>query len=135
MLVDFNIMFFVADTRPLLCFNADTVPIRALKWAPLAWSANKQNINPCTRLILNIFLIYNYVNICSDPETANTIVTAGHKGLKFWDIRLVCKHCTWWCHVSNLIKRHIAKYANIGFKYFIAVTHFILFGIYLLKKS
>ncbi|XP_076956484.1 uncharacterized protein LOC143631685 isoform X2 [Bidens hawaiensis] len=47
------------DTRPLLCFNADTVPIRALKWAPLA----------------------------SDPETANTIVTAGHKGLKFWDIR------------------------------------------------
>ncbi|XP_076900909.1 uncharacterized protein LOC143555199 [Bidens hawaiensis] len=47
------------DTRPLLCFNADTVPIRALKWAPLA----------------------------SDPETVNTIVTAGHKGLKFWDIR------------------------------------------------
>ncbi|KAI3683867.1 hypothetical protein L1987_84382 [Smallanthus sonchifolius] len=47
------------DTRPLLCFSADTVPIRALKWAPLA----------------------------SDPESANTIVTAGHKGLKFWDIR------------------------------------------------
>ncbi|KAD5803066.1 hypothetical protein E3N88_14426 [Mikania micrantha] len=47
------------DTRPLLCFNADTVPIRTLKWAPLA----------------------------SDPESANTIVTAGHNGLKFWDLR------------------------------------------------
>nr|XP_043610725.1 uncharacterized protein LOC122582402 [Erigeron canadensis] len=47
------------DTRPLLCFSADTAPIRALKWAPLA----------------------------SDTESANIIVTGGHKGLKFWDIR------------------------------------------------
>ncbi|KAK2978877.1 hypothetical protein RJ640_030926 [Escallonia rubra] len=47
------------DTRPLLCFTADTVPIRALAWAPAE----------------------------SGPESANLIVTAGHKGLKFWDIR------------------------------------------------
>lgn len=30
-----------------------------------------------------------YVQICSDSEGANVIVTAGHKGLKFWDIRYV----------------------------------------------
>lgn len=48
------------DTRPLLCFTADTVPIRALAWAP---------VPP------------------SDSESANIIVTAGHKGVKFWDIR------------------------------------------------
>ncbi|KAK3043542.1 hypothetical protein RJ639_002121 [Escallonia herrerae] len=47
------------DTRPLLCFTADTVPIRALAWAPAE----------------------------SGPESANLIVTAGHKGLKFWDTR------------------------------------------------
>lgn len=47
------------DTRPLLCFSADTVPIRALAWAPVP----------------------------SDSESANIIVTAGHKGVKFWDIR------------------------------------------------
>ncbi|XP_043687934.1 uncharacterized protein LOC122639171 [Telopea speciosissima] len=47
------------DTRPLLCFSADKVPIRALSWAPDE----------------------------SDPESANVIVTAGHSGLKFWDIR------------------------------------------------
>ncbi|XP_041024907.1 uncharacterized protein LOC121265365 isoform X2 [Juglans microcarpa x Juglans regia] len=47
------------DTRPLLCFSADTVPIRALAWAPVE----------------------------SDPESANVILTAGHGGLKFWDLR------------------------------------------------
>ncbi|XXG88254.1 hypothetical protein AAC387_Pa12g0489 [Persea americana] len=47
------------DTRPLLCFTADTVPIRALAWAPDG----------------------------SDAESANLIVTAGHEGLRFWDIR------------------------------------------------
>ncbi|CAN4121359.1 unnamed protein product [Withania somnifera] len=47
------------DTRPLLCFNADTGPIRALSWAPLE----------------------------SDSENANIIITAGSKGLKFWDLR------------------------------------------------
>ncbi|XP_058214254.1 uncharacterized protein LOC131325816 isoform X2 [Rhododendron vialii] len=47
------------DTRPLLCFSADTVPIRGLAWAPVE----------------------------SDSESANVIVTAGHKGIKFWDIR------------------------------------------------
>lgn len=47
------------DTRPLLCFSADTVPIRALAWAPIQ----------------------------SDPESANVFVTGGHKGLKFWDMR------------------------------------------------
>ncbi|KAK9290694.1 hypothetical protein L1049_008868 [Liquidambar formosana] len=47
------------ETRPLLCFSADTVPIRAVSWAPVE----------------------------IDPESANVIVTAGHGGLKFWDIR------------------------------------------------
>ncbi|KAJ4705175.1 General transcription factor 3C polypeptide 2 [Melia azedarach] len=47
------------DTRPLLCFSADTVAIRAVSWAPSE----------------------------SDSESANVIVTAGHGGLKFWDIR------------------------------------------------
>ncbi|TXG58302.1 hypothetical protein EZV62_016131 [Acer yangbiense] len=47
------------DTRPLLCFSADTVPVRAVAWAPVE----------------------------SDLENANVILTAGHGGLKFWDIR------------------------------------------------
>ncbi|KAK1322689.1 hypothetical protein QJS10_CPA02g00941 [Acorus calamus] len=47
------------DTRPLLCFTADTAPIRSVGWAPDE----------------------------SDPESANLIATAGHSGLKFWDLR------------------------------------------------
>lgn len=47
------------DSRPLLCFSADTVPIRALAWDPIE----------------------------SGSESANVVVTAGHKGLKFWDLR------------------------------------------------
>ncbi|XP_027173234.1 uncharacterized protein LOC113772936 [Coffea eugenioides] len=47
------------ETRPLLCFSADTVTIRALTWVPVS----------------------------SYSESANIIVTAGHRGLKFWDLR------------------------------------------------
>ncbi|KAM5559532.1 hypothetical protein ABKV19_020943 [Rosa sericea] len=47
------------DTRPLLCFSADTNPIRALSWAPVQ----------------------------SNSDNANVIATAGHGGLKFWDLR------------------------------------------------
>ncbi|XP_016449387.2 uncharacterized protein LOC107774390 isoform X1 [Nicotiana tabacum] len=47
------------DTRPLLCFSADTVPIRALSWAPFQ----------------------------SDSGSATIIIAAGHKGLKFWDLQ------------------------------------------------
>ncbi|XP_015901975.2 uncharacterized protein LOC107434962 isoform X2 [Ziziphus jujuba] len=47
------------DTRPLLCFSADTVPIRALAWSPFE----------------------------SNSESANVILTASHGGLKFWDLR------------------------------------------------
>ncbi|XP_062082661.1 uncharacterized protein LOC133788977 [Humulus lupulus] len=47
------------DTRPLLCFSADTAPIRSVGWAPVE----------------------------SDSEGANVILTVGHGGLKFWDIR------------------------------------------------
>ncbi|XP_037492813.1 general transcription factor 3C polypeptide 2 isoform X2 [Jatropha curcas] len=47
------------DTRPLLCFSADTYAIRAVAWAPFE----------------------------SDHESSNVILTAGHGGLKFWDIR------------------------------------------------
>ncbi|KAG1348026.1 hypothetical protein COCNU_06G018550 [Cocos nucifera] len=47
------------DTKPLLCFTADSAPIRALAWAPEE----------------------------SDKESANLFVTAGHEGLKFWDLR------------------------------------------------
>ncbi|XP_029117085.2 uncharacterized protein [Elaeis guineensis] len=47
------------DTKPLLCITADSAPIRALAWAPEE----------------------------SDKESANLFVTAGHEGLKFWDLR------------------------------------------------
>uniref|UniRef100_A0A7N0UA81 Uncharacterized protein n=1 Tax=Kalanchoe fedtschenkoi TaxID=63787 RepID=A0A7N0UA81_KALFE len=47
------------DTRPLLCFRADTAPIRAVSWAPVE----------------------------NDGEDAKVLVTAGHTGLKFWDMR------------------------------------------------
>ncbi|XP_023644407.1 uncharacterized protein LOC17897890 isoform X2 [Capsella rubella] len=47
------------DTRPLLFFSADTAPIRAVAWAPGE----------------------------SDQESVNIVATAGHGGLKFWDLR------------------------------------------------
>ncbi|KAF8112448.1 hypothetical protein N665_0064s0077 [Sinapis alba] len=47
------------DTRPLLFFSADTAPIRAVAWAPGE----------------------------SDQESSNVVATAGHGGLKFWDLR------------------------------------------------
>ncbi|XP_061357997.1 uncharacterized protein LOC133302261 [Gastrolobium bilobum] len=47
-------------TKPVLCFGGDTVPIRTVAWAPFE----------------------------GDPESSNIIVTAGHEGLKFWDLRL-----------------------------------------------
>ncbi|KAI3690501.1 hypothetical protein L2E82_48552 [Cichorium intybus] len=49
------------DTRPLLCFSAGTVPIRALKCSPVP----------------------------RDPKSTNIIAIAGHKGVRFWDIRCV----------------------------------------------
>ncbi|KAJ7956551.1 General transcription factor 3C polypeptide 2 [Quillaja saponaria] len=47
------------DTRPLLCFRADTVPIRAVAWALFE----------------------------SNSDSANVILTAGHGDVKFWDLR------------------------------------------------
>ncbi|XP_022934486.1 uncharacterized protein LOC111441649 isoform X2 [Cucurbita moschata] len=47
------------DTRPLLRFSADTVPIRAVAWAPSE----------------------------SEPESENVILIASHGGIKFWDLR------------------------------------------------
>lgn len=47
------------DSKPVLCFGADTVPIRTVAWAPFE----------------------------GDPESPNIVVTAGHEGLKFWDLR------------------------------------------------
>lgn len=47
------------DTKPVLCFGGDTVPIRTVAWAPFE----------------------------GDPESSNIIATAGHEGLKFWDLR------------------------------------------------
>ncbi|KAL0704602.1 hypothetical protein Bca4012_071027 [Brassica carinata] len=55
----FSITKSSEDTRPLLVFSADTSPIRAVAWAPGE----------------------------SDQESANVIATAGHGGLKFWDLR------------------------------------------------
>ncbi|XP_077230146.1 transducin/WD40 repeat-like superfamily protein [Tasmannia lanceolata] len=55
----FSASGYSQDTSPLLCFTADTVPIRAVAWAPDE----------------------------SDAESANLIMTAGHGRLKFWDIR------------------------------------------------
>lgn len=34
-------------------------------------------------------VLCSFVETCSDSESANVIVTAGHKGIKFWDIRYV----------------------------------------------
>uniref|UniRef100_A0A3N7FM92 Uncharacterized protein n=1 Tax=Populus trichocarpa TaxID=3694 RepID=A0A3N7FM92_POPTR len=48
-----------SDTRPLLCFSADTVTIRAITWVPSE----------------------------SDQGSPNLILTARHWGLKFWDMR------------------------------------------------
>ncbi|KAI3924850.1 hypothetical protein MKW98_031101 [Papaver atlanticum] len=47
------------DSKPLLCFSADNAPIRSLAWAPCG----------------------------SDAESVNVIATAGHGGLRFWDLR------------------------------------------------
>ncbi|KAH9325602.1 hypothetical protein KI387_005780, partial [Taxus chinensis] len=48
------------DVRPIICFTADAVPIRALAWAPHE----------------------------GDAESKNLIVTGGHGGsLRFWDLR------------------------------------------------
>ncbi|XP_020527307.1 uncharacterized protein LOC18441339 isoform X2 [Amborella trichopoda] len=48
------------DTRPILCFTADDLPIRALAWCPAE----------------------------SDEESSIFFATAGHSGsLRFWDIR------------------------------------------------
>ncbi|KAJ6992186.1 hypothetical protein NC653_015522 [Populus alba x Populus x berolinensis] len=47
-----------SDTRPLLCFSADTVTIRAITWVPSE----------------------------SDQGSPNLFLTAGHWGLKFCDI-------------------------------------------------
>ncbi|XP_042440866.1 uncharacterized protein LOC122026266 isoform X1 [Zingiber officinale] len=47
------------DARPLLCFVADSAPIRALAWAPETSHAKSENV----------------------------FVTAGNEGLKFWDLR------------------------------------------------
>ncbi|KAG8389281.1 hypothetical protein BUALT_Bualt02G0212600 [Buddleja alternifolia] len=55
----FSITDSSTETRPLLSFSSDTGPIRSLAWAPFQ----------------------------SDVESSNVIVTAGHKGLKFWDVR------------------------------------------------
>ncbi|KAL0794990.1 hypothetical protein Bca101_066367 [Brassica carinata] len=55
----FSITKSSEDTRPLLFFSADTSPIRAVAWAPCE----------------------------SDQESANVVATAGHGGLKFWDLR------------------------------------------------
>ncbi|XP_077230496.1 uncharacterized protein LOC143863652 isoform X1 [Tasmannia lanceolata] len=57
----FSASGYSQDTSPLLCFTADTVPIRAVAWAPDE----------------------------SDAESANLIMTAGHGRLKFWDIRKI----------------------------------------------
>uniref|UniRef100_A0A452ZXF3 General transcription factor 3C polypeptide 2 n=2 Tax=Aegilops tauschii subsp. strangulata TaxID=200361 RepID=A0A452ZXF3_AEGTS len=46
------------DSKPFMCVTAESVPIRALSWAP-------------------------YVS----EEKTNTFVTAGEDGLKFWDLR------------------------------------------------
>lgn len=48
----------------------------------------------CKVLVLLLFcvmVIYSslLLMIFSDPESANVIVTAGHGGLKFWDLRYI----------------------------------------------
>ncbi|KAL6629244.1 hypothetical protein ACP70R_029009 [Stipagrostis hirtigluma subsp. patula] len=47
------------DSKPFMCVSAESVPVRALSWAPYT----------------------------SSEENMNTFVTAGEDGLKFWDLR------------------------------------------------
>ncbi|CAO1942350.1 unnamed protein product [Urochloa humidicola] len=55
---NFSINLSSQDSKPFMCVTAESVPIRALSWAP-------------------------YVS----DENINTFVTAGADGLKFWDLR------------------------------------------------
>ncbi|CAA0825216.1 Transducin/WD40 repeat-like superfamily protein [Striga hermonthica] len=55
----FSVTDSSTETRPMLCFSAETCPIRTLAWAPIQ----------------------------SDQETTYVFVAASNKGLKFWDIR------------------------------------------------
>ncbi|XP_057424583.1 uncharacterized protein LOC130718123 isoform X2 [Lotus japonicus] len=57
------------DTKPVLCFGGDAVPIRTVSWAPFGGLVVIEPSQP------------------SYPESSNIIVTAGHEGLKFWDLR------------------------------------------------
>ncbi|KAK3166022.1 hypothetical protein QOZ80_1AG0040550 [Eleusine coracana subsp. coracana] len=54
----FTTHFSSQDSKPFMCVTVDSVPIRALSWAP-------------------------YIS----DENINTFVTAGEDGLKFWDLR------------------------------------------------
>ncbi|WVZ68097.1 hypothetical protein U9M48_017085 [Paspalum notatum var. saurae] len=55
---NFSMNLSLQDSKPFMCVTADSVPIRALSWAP-------------------------YIS----EENTNTFVTAGEDGLKFWDLR------------------------------------------------
>ncbi|CAL4973034.1 unnamed protein product [Urochloa decumbens] len=55
---NFSINLSSQDSKPFMCVTAESVPIRALSWAP-------------------------YIS----DENINTFVTAGADGLKFWDLR------------------------------------------------
>ncbi|KXG33730.1 uncharacterized protein LOC8062105 isoform X1 [Sorghum bicolor] len=55
---NFSMNLPTQDSKPFMCVTADSVPIRALSWAP-------------------------YIS----EESTNTFVTAGEDGLKFWDLR------------------------------------------------
>ncbi|KAL6574964.1 hypothetical protein OROMI_012249 [Orobanche minor] len=55
----FSVTDSLTETRPLLAFSAESGPIRTLAWAPIR----------------------------SEHESSYVFATAGHKGLKFWDIR------------------------------------------------
>lgn len=78
------------DTRPLLIFCADSVSIRAVAWAPVERLAMLRDHISLETLISFLFvelLSFLLSLLHSDQEGANVIVTAGHGGLKFWDIR------------------------------------------------
>lgn len=55
---NFSMNLPTQDSKPFMCVTADSVPIRALSWAP-------------------------YIS----EESTDTFVTAGEDGLKFWDLR------------------------------------------------
>ncbi|KAJ0981115.1 hypothetical protein J5N97_009370 [Dioscorea zingiberensis] len=76
------------DAKPLLCFTADTGPIRALAWTPEEkFSVARHPTIMSSRFVSRQGWPEPSPENFSDPESLNLVVTSGQEGLKFWDLR------------------------------------------------